>query len=241
MAITNAFKRLNFPQYPSLFSQTFISRHPLIQWIFRHNHFPFVSNLIREVMMDSQSSLELQFNTNSFSLPTSSETPFVLLLVVPSTETHRLLERYPTTFSFNRLRSVILSGFLALSMDDSASEKLASSWPLPEELDLNHYISSNDESLEIPTLKGLFKLVEHRPCLRRLGIVVDTRDTAWVDLQNPCDGACTRVVSQLAFGNTKIIVNLGQGMSSLWGEVNIHLANLCTTANSARNVKLPIP
>ncbi|KAF8134367.1 hypothetical protein EV363DRAFT_1396790 [Boletus edulis] len=216
MAITNAFKRLNFPLYPSLFSQTFISRHPLIQWIFRHNHFPFVSNLIRE-------------------------TPFVLLLVVPSTETHRLLERYPTTFSFNRLRSVILSGFLALSMDDSASEKLASSWPLPEELDLNHYISSNDESLEFPTLKGLFKLVEHCPCLRRLGIVVDTRDTAWVDLQNPCDGACTRVVSQLAFGNTKIIVNLGQGMLSLWGEVNIHLANLCTAANSARNVKLPIP
>ncbi|KAF8444959.1 hypothetical protein L210DRAFT_3055986 [Boletus edulis BED1] len=128
-------------------------------------HRPFLTSISRHPRLLS----------NSFSLPISSETPSVLPSVVPSTETHRL--RYPTTFSFNRLRSVILSGFLALSMDDSVLETLASSWPLPEELDLNHWISSNDESLDIPTFKGLFKLVEHCPCLRRLGIVVDTRDT----------------------------------------------------------------
>ncbi|KAF8547385.1 hypothetical protein OG21DRAFT_924774 [Imleria badia] len=85
-------------------------------------------------------------------------------------------------FSFPRLRCVKITHFCTLSLSDGDLVDLATSWPLLEVLYLNYYVETQ---APMPTLRGFFHLLQHCPRLQELVIVVDTRDSEWIDVTCP--------------------------------------------------------
>lgn len=181
----------------------------LVQLINRHNHFPLVSNLTCEVEVarsqllglrpyDLCKSIAARFRCQSL-----QRVHLRLRFRIRKIVVH--LNAIRPLFVFSRLRSVNLSGFCMLSLDDNELEILASSWPLLEELNLSRRVlPKHKHFVQIPTFTGLFKLIEHCPHLRVLTIVIDVRDIAGIGIQKPCGYACTRMVSQLDLSSSLI-------------------------------------
>ena len=91
-------------------------------------------------------------------------------------------------FSFSRLRYVTLADLCTTSLSDDDLLDLATSWSLLEVMNLNYYVNTQTRGVVMPTLEGFCHLLLHCPRLRRLTIVIDARDSEWIDVTRPWDG-----------------------------------------------------
>ncbi|KAF8550842.1 hypothetical protein OG21DRAFT_364179 [Imleria badia] len=100
-------------------------------------------------------------------------------------------------FSFSRLRYVGIANLCSTSLSDDDLLDLVTSWPLLQVLRLNRYVKPQ---ATVPTFKGFCHLLQHCPRLQELSIVVDTRDSEWVDVVRPA--VCNRMMHYLCLGNS---------------------------------------
>lgn len=100
-------------------------------------------------------------------------------------------------FSFSRLRRVRIAHLCSTSLSDEDLHQLAASWPLLQVLHLNYYAEPQTVT---PTLKGFCHLLQHCPDLQELTIVIDTRDSDWIDVARPV--VCNPLMHYVGLGNS---------------------------------------
>ncbi|KAF8554790.1 hypothetical protein OG21DRAFT_1508570 [Imleria badia] len=105
-------------------------------------------------------------------------------------------------FSFTRLRCVKLTGLCRTFLSDDDLLELATSWPLLQTMSLNYYTTVQTHAVIMPTLKGVFHLLQHCQHLRQLTIAIDARGTEWVDAACPWDGVRNHPMDYLCLGNS---------------------------------------
>ncbi|KAF8550850.1 hypothetical protein OG21DRAFT_1499526 [Imleria badia] len=161
-------------------------------------------------------------------------------------------------FSFSRLRYVNILHFCVPSLSDNDLLELATSWPLLQDLGVSYWV---EPPALMPTFRGFCHLLQHCPHLQHLCIVIDTRDSEWVDVARPIvhnHGMHSLAFAYSSLDDPKRVasvlcailpslkkVNMGwwyhdslpedEALLALWNEVNYHLGELRKCRDSDRD------